>query len=99
MSVQSADPGLAFHLPTLSYIDAKWEEPNLRNPATVPQVVNRTRLATWLARKVSTFLDWRRDSIAASQLSTMSDRELMDIGISRSDLPRVFDPAFNQGLC
>ena len=24
----------------------------------------------------------------------MSDRELSDIGLSRADLPRVFDPAF-----
>ena len=98
MSVQSADTRLDFHLPSLSYIDTRWEEPNLRNPATAPQVVRRNRLATWLAHKVSALLAWRRDSVAAIALSTMSDRELMDIGISRSDLPRVFDPAFNQDL-
>jgi uncharacterized protein YjiS (DUF1127 family) len=28
----------------------------------------------------------------------MSDHELMDIGISRSDLSRVFDPSLNQDL-
>ncbi|MEA2777701.1 MAG: hypothetical protein QOF90_3107 [Acetobacteraceae bacterium] len=28
----------------------------------------------------------------------MSDRELMDIGVSRGDLPRVFQAAFNEDL-
>jgi uncharacterized protein YjiS (DUF1127 family) len=27
-------------------------------------------------------------------MQTMSDRELSDIGLSRGDLARVFDPAF-----
>jgi len=29
-----------------------------------------------------------------SELNTLSDRELFDIGISRCDLKRVFDPSF-----
>lgn len=29
-----------------------------------------------------------------NELSAMSDHELADIGLSRGDLPRVFDPAF-----
>ena len=28
------------------------------------------------------------------EMSLMTDRELSDIGLSRSDLARVFDPAF-----
>jgi uncharacterized protein YjiS (DUF1127 family) len=28
------------------------------------------------------------------EMSMLTDRELADIGLSRADLPRVFDPAF-----
>jgi len=41
---------------------------------------------------------WRRDRQAAAELASMSDHELMDIGISRSDLSRAFDPAYNGDL-
>jgi len=32
---------------------------------------------------------WRRYNISLRQLSHLNDRELADIGISRSDIPRV----------
>ena len=31
------------------------------------------------------------------ELSRLSDHELADIGLTRGDLPRVFDPAFTAG--
>ena len=33
--------------------------------------------------------DWRRYNAGLSELSGLSDRELADIGISRSDIPRL----------
>ena len=33
--------------------------------------------------------DWRRYNAGLSELSSLSDRELADIGISRSDIYRV----------
>jgi uncharacterized protein YjiS (DUF1127 family) len=98
MGVHTADSQFSFELPKLSYVDAKWEEPNLRSPAGTPQGVRKTGLAAWLSRSVAAFIAWRRDSEAAAELACMSDHELMDIGLTRSDLHRVFDPAFNQDL-
>lgn len=42
---------------------------------------------TWLAGLP------RRQAVL-EDLGRLSDRELTDIGLSRSDLPRIFDPAF-----
>lgn len=96
MSVHTADSQFSFQLPSLSYIDAKWEEPNLR--AAAPQAVRKGGLAAWLSRQVATFIMWRRNSEAMSELASMSDRELMDIGMNRGDLARAFDPACNEDL-
>jgi uncharacterized protein YjiS (DUF1127 family) len=98
MSAQTADSQYSFRLPSLSYIDAKWEEPNLRTAAASSQAVRKAGLAAWVSRRVAAFIAWHRDREAAAELASMSDRELMDIGVSRSDLARVFDPALNQDL-
>ncbi|HBK07860.1 MAG TPA: hypothetical protein DDZ81_18735 [Acetobacteraceae bacterium] len=96
MSVHTADSQFSFQLPSLSYIDAKWEEPNLR--ASAPRIVRKGGLAAWLSRQVAAFITWRRNSEAMSELASMSDRELMDIGMNRGDLVRAFDPACNADL-
>ena len=99
MSAHTADSQFAFRLPSLSYIDAKWEEPNLRAPASPARPVASTGLAAWLARRVSAASAWYRNHQAAAELAAMTDYELADIGLSRSDLVRVFKPGFNQELC
>ena len=35
------------------------------------------------------FHTWRRYGAAVNELSHLSDRELADIGITRSDIPRI----------
>ena len=52
-----------------------------RSRRSKPGVV--ARLRAWLERR----------SVAA-ELNALSDRELADIGLSRADLGRVFEPAF-----
>jgi uncharacterized protein YjiS (DUF1127 family) len=99
MSAHTADSQFSFQLPSLSYIDAKWEEPNLHAPDAVPQVVRKAGLAAWLSRQVAAVAAWRSNRAAASELLAMSDHELADIGLNRSDVSRVFDPGFNQDLC
>ena len=52
----------------------------------------------WLRARVAGATHWlmdvaRRQSVIA-ELSRLSDHELADIGLTRADLPRVFDPAF-----
>lgn len=98
MSVHTADSQFSFKLPSLSYIDAKWEEPNLRAPTAALGAARKDGLAAWLSRQVSAFLTWRHESDAVNALSAMSDRELMDIGLSRTDIGRAFDPAHNRDL-
>jgi uncharacterized protein YjiS (DUF1127 family) len=98
MSAHTAGSQYAFHLPTLSYIDAKREEPNLHAPAGMRQGVRHAGALAWLSRQVSAFAAWQRDREAAAELARMSDHELMDIGLSRSDLRRVFDGDANQDL-
>ena len=40
--------------------------------------------------------DWKRYNQSLSELSRLGDRELADIGISRSDIPRVAWTASHQ---
>lgn len=98
MSVHTADSHFSFKLPTMSYIDAKWEEPNLRSPAATERDARKGGLAAWMSRGLTAFAMWRLNREAATDLQLMSDRELMDIGLNRADVGRVFDPAFNQDL-
>jgi uncharacterized protein YjiS (DUF1127 family) len=97
MSVHTAESQFTIELPSMSYIDAKWEEPSLR-AAAEPTPVRKGGLAAWLSHRIAAFVAWRRDSQAASELAAMSDRELMDIGLGRADVVRVFNPAYNEDL-
>jgi len=98
MSAQTANTQFSFQLPSLSYVDASWEEPNLRAPAAAPATGRNSGLAAWLSGQMARLIAWHRDRQAIAELSTMTDRELLDIGLTRGDLPRVFQPAFNQDL-
>jgi uncharacterized protein YjiS (DUF1127 family) len=51
-----------------------------------------------VVRKIAGAVQWliempRRRAVLET-LSSLSDHELADIGLTRADLPRVFDPAF-----
>jgi uncharacterized protein YjiS (DUF1127 family) len=98
MSVRTANSDFHFELPRLSYIDASWEGLNHQAPAETSGTSRKTGLAAWLAHQVEAFRTWRHAVRATSELATMSDRQLMDIGICRSDLRRVFETEFNQDL-
>ena len=98
MSAHTADPQFSFRLPSLSYIDAKWEEPELLAGAAKSPSAHKAGFASWLRGRIVAFKTWRRNNASASELGGMSDYELADIGVSRSDLARLFDPAFNEEL-
>jgi uncharacterized protein YjiS (DUF1127 family) len=98
MSAHTADSRFSFKLPSLSYIDAKWEEPTLRSSGGAPRSVSNSGLAAWLSRQIAALAGWHSDRQAAVELAAMSDHELADIGLSRSDLSRVFEPRFNQDM-
>jgi uncharacterized protein YjiS (DUF1127 family) len=73
---------LAFSLGNQSYIDASYDE----QPAA-PLAAAKHSFLAWLQQ-------WRHRRQVVAELALMSDRELSDIGLSRADLPRVFDPGF-----
>jgi uncharacterized protein YjiS (DUF1127 family) len=98
MSAQTANSQFAFKLPSLSYVDAEWEEPDPRVSSALPQRAPKRGLAAWWSRQAAAFVAWRRNNEGATELAAMSDRQLADIGLSRSDLTRVFDAAYNQDL-
>jgi uncharacterized protein YjiS (DUF1127 family) len=54
-------------------------------------------LARRIADAIAHLVALPRRRAVLDELSTLTDRELADIGVSRSDLKRVFDPAFTQG--
>ena len=43
----------------------------------------------FLTHLISAFRQWRRYNQSLNELNRLGDRELADIGISRSDIPRV----------
>ena len=43
---------------------------------------------------LATAAEWHRRRTIMQEMAMMTDRELSDIGLSRSDLPRIFDPTF-----
>lgn len=51
--------------------------------------VKDERGMTMFASLVRFIREWRRYSRSMSELNRLGDRELADIGISRSDIPRV----------
>jgi uncharacterized protein YjiS (DUF1127 family) len=91
MSAPIAKNLFAFELPNLSYVDASLEEANFRAPA----LPSKPR---GLSALFASFRAWREKQIAMNELEMMSDRELADIGLSRSDLHCVFDGGYNQDL-
>jgi uncharacterized protein YjiS (DUF1127 family) len=86
---------MAFELPRLSYIDTRWEEPDVL-PAAEP--VRKDGFASWVAARVVAYRTWRENARARAELSNMTDRELFDVGLNRGDLERMFDDRFNQDL-
>jgi uncharacterized protein YjiS (DUF1127 family) len=95
MSAPMTKSQMAFELPTLSYIDTRWEEPAVQ-PTVQP--VRKRGFASWIAARFSAFVAWREQARARAELGNMSDRELFDLGLNRGDVERIFDERFNQDL-
>jgi uncharacterized protein YjiS (DUF1127 family) len=81
----------SFNLPEMLSYHSTWDDADYE--PTLPR-----HRQSWLARLVSTPVRWasayaeRRR--VTGELMQMSDRDLADLGISRYDIHRVFDPKF-----
>src|SRR5579883_1668894 len=74
-----------FSLGNVSYIGPEYEE------APAIHVKSRKHGLGGLLREiVARFVEWRRRRQVIEEMAMMTDRELSDIGLSRSDLARVF---------
>jgi uncharacterized protein YjiS (DUF1127 family) len=72
---------------TLTYIhfnDSAFQELNRNTKETI--------MLLSLIRMIQAFRDYRRN---VNELSQLSDRELADIGLDRSDIPRVAAGTYN----
>ena len=98
MNAQTANTQFSFQLPSMSYIDAKWEEPELRSAPAIARPARKSGLAAWVAARVVAFRAWREQRRTIAELETMTDRELLDIGLTRADLGRVFIEAHSLDL-
>ncbi len=90
MSAPITKDKLSFTLGDLTYID-----PSFDDDALVPRTrAAKHPIATWFAHLFAKFAEWQRRRAVIQEMAMMSDRELADIGLTRSDLARVFDPDF-----
>lgn len=86
MNAPIAKDQLTFSLGNLTYIDGTYEE--------APRPVAKPERHSLLDRVLAKVTEWRRRRQVIEEMAMMTDRELADIGLSRSDLSRVFDPSF-----
>jgi uncharacterized protein YjiS (DUF1127 family) len=82
MSAPITHDQLTFSLGNLSYINASYDE-QPGGPVAPPKRSVFTKLR-----------EWRQRRQVVAGLAQMKDRELADMGLSRTDVSRVFDPEF-----
>ena len=68
----------------------------LSSAGATPYAAPRRGVLAWLADLGQWLSEMPRRRAVLTELSGLSDHELADIGLSRADLPRVFDPEFAQ---
>ena len=91
MSAPIAKSQFTFELPNLTYVDVSLEEANLRAPLPPAKPHGLQAL-------IAGFRAWREKQAAMAELDLMTDRELLDIGLTRSDVQRVFNDDYSQDL-
>ena len=89
MSAPTVKDQFSFSLGNVSYIGPAYED------AQTPAVKMRpSGLRQWFAAFVAAVSAWRQRQAVLQEMQLMTDRELADIGLSRADLARVFEPSF-----
>ena len=95
MSAPMTKGQMAFELPRLSYIDTRWEEPEV-------QPARERGFGAWVAARVAACPELARARTVHARVTELNamtfDRELFDVGLNRGDLNRIFDDRFNQDL-
>jgi uncharacterized protein YjiS (DUF1127 family) len=90
MNAPIAKDQLSLSLGSLTYIDSAYDEDA---PASIV-VGRKDGDIGWLNRLLSRVAEWQYRRAVIQEMTMMSDHELSDIGLSRADLGRIFDPSF-----
>ncbi len=82
---------LAFKLPDMLSYHSTWDDADYL-PVVAPE---RHGLLRRAAAGIGHFVARRMERLRVMhQLEELSDRDLADLGLTRYDIPRVFDPGF-----
>jgi uncharacterized protein YjiS (DUF1127 family) len=90
MNAPTAKGQFGFSLGNLTYIDSGYD-------GEAPLLIVGERkdgVDGWFSRRLNKFVEWRRRCAVMREMAMMTDHELSDIGLSRADVARVFDPTF-----
>jgi uncharacterized protein YjiS (DUF1127 family) len=94
MSAPLAKTDFVFKLATSqSYIDHAYDPTPRIAAQPAPRGLLR-QIGDGLASLAHGIRNWADQQATLSEMGMMSDRELSDIGLTRTDVPRVFDPSF-----
>ena len=94
MSAPLAKTDFVFKLATSqSYIDDDYDPTPLPTARAASRGLLR-EIGDGLAFVAQSIRNWSARQATLSEMGMMSDRELADIGLSRGDVPRVFDADF-----
>ena len=80
-----------FKRPEMLSYHTTWDDADYEPALPRPRRSGVAKLVTVPVRWMRNYAERRR---TMNELAKMSDRDLADLGLSRYDIPRVFDPAF-----
>ena len=95
MNTSTADNHFSFALPSLSYIDTSLEDQNRNEDVRSAPAGG---FIEWFVSRVEAIRTWNAQRRALNELSLMTERELMDVGLNRGDFVRMFDDTANADL-
>ncbi|MDE2005945.1 MAG: DUF1127 domain-containing protein [Rhodospirillales bacterium] len=91
MSVPMNKSDFAFHLPQSFSYHSTWDDADYEPARKLGRFALLARAVVGTGSRLAA---WSRRRAAIAELSGMNERELADIGITRSDIARVADPSF-----
>ena len=83
------------HLAHLAGGSVAYARPTVQGLEGTVADLRRPGLRPLLGRMAQAVAEWPRRRAVLAELSMLSDRELADIGLNRTDLKRVFDPGYS----
>ena len=90
MNAPIANDQFGFSLGNLTYIGPAYDSEAIGSTVAM----HKHAVRAWLYRLLIKAAEWQRRRAVMQEMAMMTDHELSDIGLSRADVVRVFDPTF-----